>query len=161
MPANWNGIAMIQGRRKNIRLSKETYQMPSQIFSFTICTWNRHPLFQNETWSRLVLTSLGTGPIGEKTDRYAYCLMPDHLHLLLSPKESNLVDLINQWKSFSANLLRENGVEGPCWQRAFYDHALRKEEDIRGVAEYIVNNPVRSGIVTNWVDYPFSWHRWM
>ncbi|OGP73951.1 MAG: hypothetical protein A2W09_05935 [Deltaproteobacteria bacterium RBG_16_50_11] len=99
--------------------------------------------------------------MGEKTDRYAYCLMPDHLHLLLSPKESNLVDLINQWKSFSANLLRENGVEGPCWQRAFYDHALRKEEDIRGVAEYIVNNPVRSGIVTNWVDYPFSWHRWM
>jgi REP element-mobilizing transposase RayT len=148
-------------RRKNIRLPKETYQIPSQIFSLTICTWDRRPLFQNETWSKLVLTSLGTGSFGEKTDRYAYCLMPDHLHLLLGPMGSNLVDLINQWKSFSANLLRENGVEGPCWQRGFYDHALRKEEDIRSVAEYIVNNPVRSGIVTNWTDYPFSRHRWM
>jgi hypothetical protein len=43
----------------------------------------------------------------------------------------------------------------------FYDHALRKEEDIRVVAEYIINNPVRAGLVKEWRDYPFSWHRWM
>jgi REP element-mobilizing transposase RayT len=75
--------------------------------------------------------------------------------------EANLVDLVSRWKSFTANLLRRDGLVGPCWQRRFYDHALRKEEDIRATAEYIVNNPVRAGFVENWVDYPFSWHRWI
>lgn len=75
--------------------------------------------------------------------------------------EANLVDLVSRWKSFTASLLRRDGLIGPCWQRGFYDHALRKEEDIRTSAEYIVNNPVRAGLVENWVDYPFAWHRWI
>lgn len=151
----------MKSQRKNIRLPRETYQIPSQIFSLTICTLNRLPLFQNVKYGELVTSSLATGPFGIQTERFAYCLMPDHLHLLLASKESNLVDLINRWKSYSANLLRRNGLIGPCWQRGFYDHALRKEEDIRNIAEYIVNNPVRFGLANNWVEYPFSWHRWM
>jgi len=87
--------------------------------------------------------------------------MPDHIHIQLSPLETNLIGLINGWKSFTANLLRKNGLIGPCWQGGFYDHALRKEEDIRTVAEYIVNNPVRANLVGNWVDYPFSWYSWI
>jgi REP element-mobilizing transposase RayT len=147
--------------RKNIRLPRESYQISSQIYSITICTHNRRSLFQNGEYGQLVTRSLGTGPFGKQTERFAYCLMPDHLHLLLAPKESDLVDLINRWKSFSANLLRRNGLIGPCWQRGFYDHALRKEEYIRNTAEYIVNNPVRSGLAKDWGEYPFSWHRWM
>jgi REP element-mobilizing transposase RayT len=87
--------------------------------------------------------------------------MPDHLHLQISPKNGNLIDLINGWKSYTANLLGKLGLDGPCWQRSFYDHALRKEENIQTVAEYIVNNPVRAGLVKNWKEYPFSWHKWM
>src|SRR4030042_2127603 len=151
----------MENQRKNIRLLRESYQISSQIFSITICTQNRRSLFQNEIWTRLILSSLETGSFGKQVERYAYCLMSDHLHLLLSPKESNLVDHINRWKSFSASLLRRNGLKGPCWQRGFYDHALRKEEDIRNTAEYIVNNTVRSGLAKGWVEYPFSWHRWM
>lgn len=151
----------MENRRKNIRLPREAYQIPLQIFSITICTQNRRSIFQNEKYSELVTSSFSTGPFGKHTERFAYCLMPDHLHLLLAPKESNLVDLINQWKSFSANLLRRNGLKGPCWQRGFYDHALRKEEDIRNTAEYIVNNPVRSALVKSWGEFPFSWHKWM
>ena len=152
---------MLHKRRENIRLPKETYETPSQIFSVTICAWDRRPLFHNKNWARLVVTSMETGPFGKQTERYACCLMPDHLHLQLAPREGNLVDLINGWKSFSANFLKKYGLEGPCWQRGFYDHALRREEDIRTVAEYIVNNPVRAGLVKSWCDYPFSWHRWM
>ena len=152
---------MAHTTRKNIRLSRNVYEIPSQAFSITICTWNRRALFLNETWAMLVLDSLHSGPFGEQTERYAYCLMPDHLHLLVAPREDNLIDLLNGWKSFTANLLRKNGVEQSCWQRSFYDHALRKEEDIQKVAEYIVNNPVRAGLVTEWRAYPFSWHRWM
>ena len=152
---------MLEKRRKNIRLPRESYEISSQIFSITICIKDRRPLFQNETWAKLILTSLKTGPFGKDTELYAYCLMPDHIHIQLSLLETNLMDLINGWKSFPANLLRRNGLIGPCWQRGFYDHAIRKEEDIRTVAEYIVNNPVRANLVENWVDYPFSWCRWI
>ncbi|OGP65066.1 MAG: hypothetical protein A2170_16680 [Deltaproteobacteria bacterium RBG_13_53_10] len=151
----------MEKRRKNIRLSEQAYEIPVQIFSITICTIDRRPLFQNEVWSKTILSSLETGPFGENTERYAFCLMPDHLHLLLAPKKGNLIDLIHGWKGFTANLLRRNGLSDPCWQRGFYDHALRKEEEIQKVAEYIVNNPVRAGIVDDWTNYPFSWHRWM
>ncbi len=109
----------------------------------------------------MILETLKTGPLGKGTACFAYCLMPDHLHLQISARDGNLVDFINGWKSYTANLLKNYGLKGACWQRGFYDHALRKDEDIQTVAEYIVNNPVRAGLVKNWREYPFSWHKWM
>jgi REP element-mobilizing transposase RayT len=148
-------------KRKNIRLSKEVYATPNQMFSITICTKDRRPLFTNHQWSKDVLETLRTGNFGQETECFAYCLMPDHLHLAIASKGENLIILLNQWKSYTANLLRKKGLEGGCWQRSFYDHALRKEEDIQAVAEYIVQNPARSGLVKEWKEYPFSWHKWM
>ncbi len=87
--------------------------------------------------------------------------MSDHLHLLISPRGTSLIKILSAWKSYTAHLLGKDGLKGSCWQRGFYDHALRKEEDIQRAAEYIVNNPVRKGLVENWRDYPFSWHKWM
>jgi len=153
--------ATMERRRKNIRLPKETYETSSQIFSITICTQDRRPLFQNETWGKNLLDSLKRGPLEKQTEQYAWCLMPDHLHLLIASREGNISDILNAWKSYTAHLLKKEGLKGTCWQRGFYDHALRKEEDIQKVADYIVNNPVRKGLVENWRDYPFSWHRWM
>ncbi len=40
------------------------------------------------------------------------------------------------------------------WQRSFFDHALRREEDLRKAAEYVLNNPVRDGLVEDRRDYP-------
>jgi REP element-mobilizing transposase RayT len=154
-------LNMTLKRRKNIRLSKEAYSSSSLIFSITICTKDRKPLFKDKNWAAMIIDTLKTGPLGKGVKCDAYCLMPDHLHLQVSPINGNLIDLINRWKSYTANLLQKHGLKGSCWQRSFYDHALRKEEDIQTTAEYIVNNPVRAGLVNNWEDYQFSWHRWM
>ena len=151
---------MILKRRKNIRLPKEAYSNPSLIFSITICTNDRKPLFKDRNWAALIINTLKAGPFGKDVKCYAYCLMPDHLHLQLSPIEGNLIDRLSRWKSYTTNLLQKSGLDGPCWQRSFYDHALRNNEDIKTVAEYIVNNPVRSKLAKNWSDYPFSWHKW-
>ena len=147
-------------QRKNIRLQKEAYSKQNQIFGITICTKDRISLFKNKKWAAVIIDTLKTGPFGKNVKCYAYCLMPDHLHLQLSPIDCNLIDQISRWKSYTTNLLQKYGLEGPCWQRSFYDHALRKDEDIKTIAEYIVNNPVRSKLVENWIDYPFSWHKW-
>jgi REP-associated tyrosine transposase len=148
-------------KRKNIRLARQQYEIQGQIFNITICTFNHCHLFQNNQHAGIAFNTLRSGPFGKQTELYTACLMPDHVHLLISPVEGNLIDSVNRWKSYTANLLLKNGVNGSCWQRGFYDHALRKEDDIRIVAEYIMNNPVRAGIVKQWNDYPFSWNRWM
>ncbi len=148
-------------KRKNIRLSKEVYGTPNQMFSITICTKDRRPIFTNYEWSKALIETLRTGHFSQQTECFAYCLMRDHLHLAIASKGENLIILINQWKSYTANLLRKKGLEGGCWQRSFYDHALRKQEDIQAIVEYIVQNPVRSGLTKEWRDYPFSWHKWM
>lgn len=87
----------------------------------------------------------------------AWVLMPDHLHWLFSlSNKSKLSDTVKLFKAGSA--LKVNGFlgrTGAVWQRAYYDHALRKEEDIKPIARYIVANPLRAGLVENIGDYPF------
>jgi REP element-mobilizing transposase RayT len=55
---------------------------------------------------------------------------------------------------FVTTVLREREQRHFSGQRAFYDHALRQDEDVQGVARYIVANPLRAGLVENIGDYP-------
>ena len=48
------------------------------------------------------------------------------------------------------------GVVDAFWQTSFWDHFLRGDERIANVVEYVLNNPVRSGLVERWSDYRFS-----
>ena len=146
-------------KRKTIRLNKETYQIKDQPFSITICTHAYMPLLKE--FGELIFRSIMVGPLSKESDLMAVCVMPDHIHLLLVPISENLIDLIGKWKSFTTRLIWKGGHKGKVWQRSFYDHALRKEEDILKVAEYIVYYPVRKGIVQSWTDYPYSWYKWI
>jgi putative transposase len=152
---------MVVKRRKNIRLSREIYEEPSRIFSVTICTAKRQRLFENPELATKMIETLYTGPMGQQGNVFAYCLMPDHMHLLVAPSTGNLVDIIGSRKKFTGHFLKNSGLTGPFWQRGFYDHALRKDEDLVKAAEYLVMNPVRAGLAERWEEYQFSWHKWM
>ncbi len=154
-------VAMPSPRRKNIRLPTPVYEQENQVFSVTICTANRQQLFQNVALATQISDALASGLLAKETRIFAYCLMPDHLQLLLAPSAGSLVDIISRWKKFTGHLIRKRGLQGPFWQRGFYDHALRREEDVIKAAESMVMNPVRAGLVKEWQDHPFSWHRWM
>lgn len=86
----------------------------------------------------------------------AWVIMPDHVHWLFQLGENtDLSAAIKRFKAYSAR--RVNGHlkrQGALWQKSFYDHALRKGEDVQGVARYIVANPLRAGLVENIGDYP-------
>lgn len=88
---------------------------------------------------------------------YCYCFMPDHVHLLLNPKSSNveLSRFIQIFKSKSAVLaLKQCGIRR-LWQRSYYEHILRESESIIETAEYILQNPVRKGMVSDYKNYRF------
>ncbi len=84
----------------------------------------------------------------------AYCLMPDHLHILVSPDESGmrLGDLVGRFKGKTTNASWKLGWSGQLWQPRFYDHIVRKSEGIAQVGRYILENPDRKGLPD---DYPF------
>jgi putative transposase len=82
--------------------------------------------------------------------------MPDHLHLLLAGEEkSDLVKTVKTFKQVSSHRFRR-GHGRPLWQRGYYDHILRREEDLVVAADYIWGNPVRKGLSETIADYPFS-----
>jgi REP element-mobilizing transposase RayT len=79
-------------------------------------------------------------------------LMPDHVHLLLSfPDSPSYSRKIGEWKHY---LARHHGI---IWQVNFFDHRLRDQENFDQKAEYILQNPVRAGLIKEAKDWPYQW----
>jgi REP element-mobilizing transposase RayT len=90
-------------------------------------------------------------------DLCAYCVMPDHVHVLLVLRDgASVIRFIQAVKSRTTRAYWALGGEGKLWQRGFYDHIVRREESVSRIAEYIFANPVRAGLAENASAYPFS-----
>ncbi len=143
--------------RKSIRMPPSAYRESGQIFSVTITTARRISVFADLDFGHECIALLRAAHDAGRIRVYAYCLMPDHVHLLLGiGSASDLTSEIGRWKSLCSNVRRRIGGAERMWQRSFYDHALRKEEDVRVVARYILENPIRAGLVERSKDYPLS-----
>lgn len=81
--------------------------------------------------------------------------MPDHVHWLVQlPEGLTLGSLMRRLKGRSALALNDGTSGGRVWAPAYHDRALRREDDVRAAARYLVANPVRAGIVGRVGDYP-------
>jgi REP element-mobilizing transposase RayT len=93
----------------------------------------------------------------------AFVLMPDHLHWLLQLEAgkqlSAVIGIVKGYSARELNLM--TGSRGPVWQPGFHDHALRREEDLKSLARYIVANPLRAGLVDRIADYPLWDAAWV
>ena len=86
-----------------------------------------------------------------------YCFMPDHQHLIITGiwNDSDLWKAIVSYKQKTGFWMSAN-KPGIRWQKDFYDHLIRKKEDIAAQVKYILDNPVRKGLVPSWQEYPFK-----
>lgn len=82
--------------------------------------------------------------------------MPDHLHWLFQMGEAAPLErVVKALKARSARRINQQlNRRGPLWQKAYYDHALRQDEDVRQIARYICANPLRAGLTQVVGDYP-------
>jgi REP element-mobilizing transposase RayT len=142
-------------KRKRIRLRRELYNNSAYAFLITICTYQRRKLFLNNAYADFVHAQI-TGHLARTTSLYASSLLPDHLHLLLSPVRRNLIDVIGSWKAYTTNELHTMGHDGHVWQTGFYDHVLRNKESLIDVGNYILANPVRLGLCSDQRDYQYN-----
>ena len=87
----------------------------------------------------------------------AYRFMPDHVHLLVKGEKesSDLRRFVKASKERSGRTYRKRlGVR--LWQEGYFERVLRNPADARECAEYIVNNPVRAGLVANLTEYKYT-----
>ncbi len=94
----------------------------------------------------------------EKYKLFAWVIMPNHVHLLLRPKEGfELSDIMHSIKSFTAN--RGNKIlkrKGEFWQHESFDRFIRNYRHFERVVSYIENNPVKAKICSKPEDWKFS-----
>lgn len=122
----------------------------------TAVTHLRMPRFVDLASCRSVVGEMRNTDARGDCHTLTWVLMPDHLHWLFELQAVSLSAVVGRFKQASArNLNRLSGREGTrCWQPGFHDRAVRKEEDIRSFARYIVANPLRAGLVQRLGDYP-------
>jgi putative transposase len=124
----------------------------------TTDTWQKHPLFNNTVLANIVVEQILSCRDREFYKLHAFVVMPDHLHVLLTPGETTTVEKAMQMiKGGSA---RSMGLERPnkffVWHAGFHDRWMRDAEEFRGSKSYIDYNPVEAKLVERPEDYVFS-----
>ncbi|MFD2569738.1 transposase [Spirosoma soli] len=98
---------------------------------------------------------------GEDYDLHAYCLMSNHVHLLVTIRHEHrpFHATIKSLKGYSARKINEllDRTGQPFWHPESYDHVVRSQEEFKRIVAYILNNPVKAGLVEAWEDWPHSY----
>ena len=137
------------------RLENFAYRGKYRYF-LTFCTHDRQPTFAeadaaDSAWTHILRTAER-----EAFSVLAHVIMPDHVHVLLKG-QTNDADL----RKFVSLAKQHAAWDYWCrtkrrlWQPSFYDHVLRDEESELPFVRYILENPVRAGLVRQCEDYPF------
>jgi len=134
--------------------SREHATNNGQTYMVTSSTWGRRSLFSREPWARLLIDTL------YHYRGSAYLLhefvMPDHIHILLTPKTSleKAVQFIKGGFSYRAK--NELGSNMEVWQKGFSDHRIRDVADYLKHMSYVRENPVRKHLCERPEEYPYS-----
>ena len=130
----------------------------------TFCTDHRWILPQR---ARSIVLECCLHDNGVKFDLRIAVVMPDHVHMIFTPAVNHeaqevysLADIMDAIKGASAHKINNTMArKGRLWQPESFDHVLRSSENLDAKIGYILENPVRSGLVNQWTDYPWLWKR--
>ena len=148
-------------KRKEIRIKDYDYSSPG-AYLITICTANREEIFWNGVGADIIrpqnvplstvgkIVEQGILQLAQHYENVAvdkYCVMPDHVHFILriesdiggliisAPTVSTVVGSMKRWVS--------RQIGRPIWQKSFYDHGIRNQQDYDEIWQYIENNPLK------------------
>ena len=127
----------------------------------TIASHERRHIFDRLDTGRCFARAVGC--MDEDVETWCWVAMPEHVHWLMAPKgELDLSRCVQKLKALTTQGLRRGGlVPEQIWQRGFHDRALRREDDLRDMARYVIANPVRAGLVGSIRDWPFGDAVWI
>jgi putative transposase len=140
-------------------------------YFFTVVTAHRHPVFRNPQRIHMLRDIFARVCTKWPVHIEAIVVLPDHLHAIWTLPEGD-ADYSARWRlikqEFSRrvpsarplNASRRDRREKAVWQRRFWEHTIRDDEDLRRHMDYIHYNPVKHGYVNRPSDWPWSsFHR--
>jgi len=136
------------------------YQWLDKVYFVTFSTHRREVLAPKARDIVLETCLFGRGKMFQL---HAAVVMPDHVHLLLTPLAEgegliSIPEIMQAIKGTSAHRINKYlGRKGRVWQEESFDRAMREVENVRGRIEYMLGNPVRAGLVKNPLDYRWLW----
>ncbi len=142
---------------KRIRLDVAAYSTPGQACSLTVAVRDRRPVFADARVAVAAVAVLRQLAASTGVTVYGYCVMPEHVHLVVAPSgECDVITFVGRFKNLSQRAAWSLGVVGVFWQKSFWDHLPRSDELVERVVAYVVENPVRRGLVGEWREYPYA-----
>ncbi len=152
-------VSLVQ-RKYEYRRYLPHYQKDNRILFITYSTWHRWVL--PEAARDLALESCLRAN-GRRYSLYAAVAMPDHVHLICLPMMDDngavsIPEITHTIKGESAHRINKAlGRAGRVWQDEPFDHVLRGDESLRKKALYVLENPVRAGLVKSASEYRWLW----
>lgn len=135
------------GRNRSVRLADFDYREHA-AYHVTVCARRGTTPFTDPELATMVCETLFR--LCDECGAYvgSYALIPNHLHMLLSPDRSGMsvVDLVRRIKGMTTNQNWDLGRSGQLWQPRFHDRVVRKSEGLSEVARCILQNPDRNGL---------------
>ena len=127
----------------------------AQTYMITSSTWERRALFRNEQWAKLVIDTLYKYR-GSAYLLHEFVIMPDHIHVLLTPLTS--LEKAAQFikGGFSYRAKRELGSNMEVWQKGFSDHRIRDASDYALHVSYIRQNPAKERFCEHPEEFSYS-----
>ena len=141
-------------RKKRIRLPETTYGVSVTVWLVTTGTEGRKPCFADDGLATKASDVLVSVCAHHGATLIAGCVMPDHAHAVVEITTGNLVAIVRSFKSLVVRQWWESGESGTLWQRSFHDRGLRTRADIESTVDYVLQNPVRAGLVDLAEDFP-------
>ncbi len=95
----------------------------------------------------------------------AFTVMPNHVHTVFKPlyssetnQDVSIAKIMQSWKRYSARNSNDLlGRSGQFWQHENYDHVARDTDELTGIINYVLNNPVKVGLAKKWQDWPWTY----
>jgi putative transposase len=121
-------------------------------------TYQQLRLFTRDDYVAAARTQFQRTSDEEKFSILAYCFMPDHVHLALEGRAptSDFRRFVKLAKQRSTFALQTQFEVNKVWQDGYFDRVLRYDEAVDVLVRYILENPVRAGLVARAEDYPYS-----
>jgi putative transposase len=114
-----------------------------QTYALTAVSHQRRRIFQRTAIAELFIATLFRYRDAGKFQLHAFVVMPDHVHVLLTPAPDMAIERCAQLIKGGFSFAVRKDARGEIWQEGYHVHRVTDNDDLRNQTRYILNNPVR------------------
>ncbi len=134
--------------------------VPGGTYFFTLVTFQRRKYFDTPHKLDLLHSKIREVQRSKPFDLLAYCLLPDHIHLLMELPEDdcNFSIRMREIKRLTTLWMKRETLRNvdPVWQDKYWEHTIRDEKDLQTHFDYIHYNPIKHGLTETYDSWEWS-----